>query len=117
MGGILDAAGVEGFLSNLPSLSDDADTEGGGWRGLVEVWWEHFQTRQVTAADLYEFTEHLELDLRGSSESALKTSFGMKLAQQRDRVISGYRVVKLAKSRHGSPLWRLIPQSIGDVGT
>jgi putative DNA primase/helicase len=116
MGGILGAAGVEGFLSNLLNLSEDADTEGEGWRGLAQLWWEKFQTKQVTASDLFPFIEDLELDLRGSSESALRTSFGMKLSQQRDRVIAGYRVVKLAKSRHGSPLWRLIPQNIGIGG-
>lgn len=118
MGGILSAAGVEGFLSNLLDLSEDADTESEGWRGLVQLWWERFQTKQVTASDLFPFIEDLELDLRGSSESALKTSFGMKLSQQRDRVIGGYRVVKLTKSRHhGASSWRLIPQAIGEVGT
>lgn len=39
MGGILEAAGIDGFLGNLGSLYDRADTEGAMWRELVIVWW------------------------------------------------------------------------------
>ncbi|MDH5672806.1 MAG: hypothetical protein OEZ06_11695 [Myxococcales bacterium] len=39
MGGIFEAAGVPGLLSNLGSFYEDADEEGSMWREFTQVWW------------------------------------------------------------------------------
>ena len=46
MGGILEVAGVPGFLGNLEEMYERADAEGGVWRGFVALWWERFGTRR-----------------------------------------------------------------------
>ena len=47
MGGILEVAGVPGFLGNLKEMYERADAEGGVWRGFVGLWWDRFGTQQV----------------------------------------------------------------------
>ena len=47
MGGILEVAGVPGFLGNLKDMYERADAEGGVWRAFVGLWWDRFGTQQV----------------------------------------------------------------------
>ena len=54
MGGILEVAGVPGFLGNLKEMYERADAEGAVWRAFVGLWWERFGTRSGGLADLYE---------------------------------------------------------------
>lgn len=57
VGGILDAAGIRGFLANVSALRDRADTERAALGALCNEWFEWAQrerrTLGVTAADLY----------------------------------------------------------------
>ncbi len=48
MGGILDVAGVPGFLGNLKDMYERADAEGGVWRGFIALWWDRFGTQPVS---------------------------------------------------------------------
>ena len=47
MGGILQVAGVPGFLGNLKEMYERADAEGAVWRVFVALWWDRFGTQQV----------------------------------------------------------------------
>jgi hypothetical protein len=53
MGGILDVAGVLGFLGNLDEMLTVSDAEGAVWRPLVQAWWDRFGSTEVGSADLY----------------------------------------------------------------
>ena len=53
MGGILDIAGIPGFLSNLDEFYNDSDAEGGHWRSLVAAWWDAHRDGSVKVADLF----------------------------------------------------------------
>ena len=47
MGGVLEVAGIEGFLGNLDEMLEAADGEGAVWRSFVGSWWDRFGTAEV----------------------------------------------------------------------
>lgn len=108
IGGILQHAGIEGFLENILEFYEIADTEGAVWRQFVAAWWKKFGTRHVAIGDLFPLASEIEgFDLgKGNSERAQKTTFGMKLAQQKDRIFDEYRVGS-AGTVQRARLWRL----------
>ncbi len=92
VGGILQAASIDGFLRNRDELHLRADTETAEWRAFVTAWWENFDQQAVSVGDLFPLVR--ERDLLPSvfmrakddaSERALKTRLGVALAQRRDR--------------------------------
>lgn len=110
MGGILDVAGIPGFLSNLDTFRRSAvDTEG-DWRAFAGLWWERFKDTPVTVSDLYDVAAGAELlgavpdpvaegrpDRRANR--GLKTKFGIELAKARNRVYGPYRIVHDGEDR------------------
>ena len=88
MGGILEVAGVPGFLGNLKEMYERADAEGAAWRGFVAQWWERFGTAEVGVADLFELAQQSELRLARGDERAKRTSLGQALVRMRDRIFA-----------------------------
>jgi putative DNA primase/helicase len=110
MGGILEVAGVPGFLGNLREMYQRADTEGAAWRAFVGLWWERFGTRSVAAADLYDLALQCSMPLARGDEHAKRTSLGKALGRMRDRIYTtnGRRLrVHHAGSAHGAQRWQL----------
>lgn len=110
IGGILDSAGVPGFLDNLVEFYESADVEGQAWRSLIGLWWETFGGDDVKAGQLYSLIEGSGIDgfdFGKGSLQAQKTSFGMQLGKQRDRVYGRYRV-STGTERRGQAAWKLI---------
>ena len=70
MGGILEVAGVPGFLGNLKEMYERADAEGGVWRGFVALWWDRFGTQPVTSADLCELALQCSIPMARGDEHA-----------------------------------------------
>lgn len=109
IGGILEYAGIEGFLSNAADFYSVADTEGAAWRTFVAAWWEKFCGDHVGTADLFPLAQDLNcFDLGTGSERAQKTSFGRQLGKQRDRVIGDHRII-FAGAVHRLNKWALQP--------
>lgn len=109
VGGILETAGIKGFLTNLDEFYETADAEGSMWRQFVGLWWDTHGSKKVKAAGLFPLTTQVDgLDLSGKTERAQQTAFGKKLATLRDRVIGDYRVVHGGTEQRAS-LWRLLP--------
>ena len=52
LGGVLEVAGIEGFLGNLDEMMEASDGEGAAWRGFVGAWWDRFGTAEVGTSDL-----------------------------------------------------------------
>ena len=118
MGGILEVAGVPGFLGNLKEMYERADAEGGVWRGFVALWWDRFGTQQVGAADVYELALQSGIPLARGDEHAKRTSLGQALRRMRDRIYTtgGRRLrVHHAGSAHGVQHWAL--EIVADPGT
>ena len=110
MGGILDAAGVKGFLGNLDSLHEAADEEGALWRDFVAVWWVTHQDRPVCVADLLSLCQSADLMVTVIGEGAEKsqvTKLGTALQSARDRVFGEHRVLTVRDPRMKRSHYRL----------
>jgi hypothetical protein len=113
IGGVLEFAGVPGFLGNLDDLYESSDAEGAVWRSFVEAWWERFGSAEITASDLYQLTEDrdIPLPLGKGSEQSRRIRLGKQLGKMRDRVFQikdGPCVTLLAGSMRSRALvWRL----------
>jgi putative DNA primase/helicase len=129
MGGILDVAGVDGFLGNLDELMAASDAESAMWRGLVATWWDRFGTAEVGVSDVYEVAISCEppLSLGSGNDRSQRIRLGKALAKLRDRVfdLEGRRVcIATAGVLHKSQRWTLLLQDEsapvtafgGDVG-
>jgi len=118
MGGILEVAGVPGFLANLDEMYEAADAEGATWRVFVALWWERFGTAEVGTGDLYEMALNCEppLPLGADGERSQRTRLGRALGRMRDRVFAvGELRLRLVRSgeRRRAQRWRLIIRKAG----
>lgn len=129
IGGILDVAGVDGFLGNLDELMAASDAEGAIWRGLVAAWWDRFGTAEVGTSDLYELALSSEppLPLGAGGDRSQRTRLGKAVGKMRDRVfdLEGRSVrIVTAGLLHNSQRWTLQLQegsapdaaACGDIG-
>jgi hypothetical protein len=116
IGGILEAAGFTQFLKNRRRFDEEADLEGAALRNLVGEWREKFGTNDVTTAELFEIADDVEgLPIRGKEPKARRTSFGMFLSSNRDRVVDGYVVTLVGKHRRAS-VWKLVSVNLVNLG-
>lgn len=106
IGGVLETAGISGFLENLNDFYEATNIAGNNLRELIKVWWESFGESPVSASDLYPLAVEMDFDMEGKTERAQRISFGKLLAQQRDRVIDGLRVMS-AGNKQRAAQWRL----------
>lgn len=100
MGGILDVAGVSGFMSGRERLHSEADKETTEWASFCEAWWSTFGERAVTASELFDIVKErkLLLDLWGGrSDLAARQRFGRALTSRRDRVFGGLKIMNAGK--------------------
>jgi len=113
VGGIVEVAGIPGFLDGREWLYSAADRLGDEWRALCEAWWETYKGHSVSARDVFAIAKErsLLLDLWGGrSALGAQQRIGHALARMRDRVVSGYRI--RATGRHpetGSAAYNLEP--------
>jgi hypothetical protein len=122
VGGILQHAGIPGFLANRLALGEQADVEGAAWREFVAAWWERHGTDTVTTGDLWPLTmaddaipdpktdeprgTPLPLGLRDGSPHSLKVQLGLKLSGFRDKPFGGY-IIRSVDTFHRAQRWRL----------
>ncbi|ANB34402.1 hypothetical protein M2324_000380 [Rhodovulum sulfidophilum] len=48
LGGVLEVAGIPGFLGNLEEMMESSDSEGAAWNAFIGAWWERFGTALVS---------------------------------------------------------------------
>jgi hypothetical protein len=117
LGGVMEVAGIEGFLGNLDEMMAASDTEGAAWRAFVQTWWDRFGTAEVSASDLIGHARTVEptLPISAKDEQGQKIRLGRGLSKQRDR---GFRIsgrlihVRQGQLSHGAQRWKLdaVPQ-------
>lgn len=116
IGGILDTAGIPGFLANLQQFYEIADAEGATWRAFVAAWWNERRNEEVKAADLFALAVDAGMALGEKSEQSQKVRLGQKIAEARDRVFAidigepekaNLRIEKVGVSRRAT-LWQLV---------
>jgi hypothetical protein len=90
MGGILEAAGIEGLLAIRPSdLKRRSNSEGAAWAEFVAQWWDRFENNEVTVAQLWPIAREIEGFWLGRSETekGQQTSLGSTLSRRIDQVV------------------------------
>jgi hypothetical protein len=124
MGGILDVAGVPGFLTNLAQFYEAADTAGNAWRTLIEAWWRKRGSNDVRVSEVWQLAKDAELEgdlgLGSGSEHSQRIAFGLALTRQRDRhyefKVTGNRepgfvnlqICQVKNDRSHGKVWRLV---------
>jgi hypothetical protein len=120
MGGILDVAGVPGFLGNLEEFYERADTDAATWSGFMEAWYAANGSSEVKAADLWRLATEAGLDLGDGKEASQKIRLGKLLRQQRDRVFAVGETrlrVEAAGTFRRATLWKLVLCECGNIDT
>ena len=113
IGGILDVAGIPGFLSNLDDFYAESDAEGTAWRSLMGAWWERFNSQPTFVKDLWKIAEEVALSLGEGGEQSQKVTLGKMLAERRDRVFDmegqpSRLLLRQGDKRQGACRWQLV---------
>ena len=122
MGGILEVAGIEGFLENLDDMMAASDSEGAMWRNFVAAWWDRFGTAEVGTSDLYDLAITCEppLPLGSGNERSQRTRLGKSLGRIRDRIfVIDNRSLRIEAGGtfRRAQRWRLnIDENLGNPG-
>ena len=121
MGGILQVAGIPGFLENEDEFLDTVDEEREEWRKLVLAWWDEFGSRTVSAKDLDDLCKTkfvFEYEFEGRNQRGRQTKMGQMLREHVDRVFEGYRICSVNNTRHHGRCYRLVevPQGSHQAG-
>lgn len=100
LGGILDVAKVEGFLTNWEVMFESTNAEELSWKGFYDRWYENFGSDPVKVSDL--FDKFIEDDalvslLNSSTEQGQKVKLGTLLRKRAGRVIGDMRIEKTHK--------------------
>ena len=116
IGGILDVAGIPGFLGNLEDFYESGDDEMAQLRNLVDAWLQKHDDAEVTAKELFDLIEadDVEIDLGRGNEKSRQTILGKLLTKNRDRQFGTHRITRLPKVK-GRRRWRLTPSG-SEVG-
>ena len=110
IGGILEAAGIHGFLGNLQGFYQSSDDETQTLTNFVENWWSNFKDKEVGVNELYPLIKNnfIPLDLGANRlERSEKTTLGKTLAGLRDRRIGRYSIHQEG-TKQGARQYRLI---------
>lgn len=107
LGGILDVAGIPGFLGNLGNFYEESDAEGATWRAFVQAWWEKHGDEEVGVAELWAIADPIDLALGDGTDRSQKTRLGKRLTQMRDRQFNDLRLVRGGEWK-GAQRWRLV---------
>jgi hypothetical protein len=110
VGGILQVAGIDGFLTNLEEFRDRADTETDWWTAFIVTWSETHHDQPVAASTLLDLLDDLPdfMELGAGSYRSRLTSLGLRLKEKENAVIAGHRITQ-ARDRQGSHRWKLSP--------
>lgn len=114
IGGVLEVAGVEGFLGNIDEMMEAADAEGAVWRSFIWSWWERHCGDEVGVGDLFQLASAMEppLPLGEGNDRSQRTRLGKALGRMRDRTFRLDEIcvrVDALRVSHKSQRWRLAP--------
>ena len=119
MGGVLDIAGIPGFLGNLNELYAASDGDGQLWREFTGAWWDEFRAAPKKVSDLTQFCEDRDLMqnvLGDGSTRSQQTRLGKALATKRDRVFNGLTVKRIEQGKHKGSVFYALASATGTEG-
>lgn len=101
IGGILECAGVPGFLGNVAELRDNRNPEHGAWADVCQQWWARFQDIPVRTKDVLEYFEGNEItssDLGAGNEASRLARLGKWLRKRVGGIYGGYRIAVVGRN-------------------
>jgi hypothetical protein len=107
IGGILEHAGIDGFMGNLREFYEIADTEMATRRAFVQAWWDKYGTAEVRTANLLAQALATDVDLGSGGVHSQQVRLGKFVAELRDRVFGSLRVVQSGWDQRAAR-WRLL---------
>lgn len=112
MGGILQVAGVPGFLDNLERVIGEADDEAEERRAFVVEWWDRYGRHEVGAKELAGLIAELDLlpgndSIRSKSGEVSAVRLGRRLRAMVDSVVAERIIKKASPARNGAQQYRL----------
>jgi putative DNA primase/helicase len=110
IGGILQTAGIHGFLGNLQGFYRSSDKETQILDHFIQCWWDSFQDNGVGVNELYPLVKNkfIPLELgKNQSEHSERSAMGKILSGLRDRRIGQYRI-QPSGTKQGAQQYRLI---------
>jgi len=113
IGGIIEEAGIGGFLGNTEELYEAADAEGQEWREFVQTWWDEQGKLPVSAGTLLRLAQDRDmlLSVLGSkSERSQAIRLGKALKANRNRRFDGLRIESAGTSRTKQNRWQLVKE-------
>lgn len=121
LGGVLDMAGVPGFLGNRRDLFEQADEENASIRAFLADWLAKYGTENsVTTKELLDVAKNHPLDIAAKSDHGLLVRLGRLIGGLVDRWYAvtddGTVAVKRLDGRAGVVAWRLVERVDGGVG-
>lgn len=108
IGGILQVAGVAGFLETAGELSELEDEGDEELRPLIPLWWSRFKSQPVGVKDLLPLYTGQEHYLSADLSNSTRIKLGQLLRANRDRHF-GDVVLTAASKKAGSMMWMLVP--------
>jgi hypothetical protein len=87
IGGILEIAGVKGFLGNADEFYESSDFEGANLRFFVAKWWEKFEGKPGGVSETYKLIMEADIQI-DLGKGRGRTPFDSLLARSPDRVLS-----------------------------
>lgn len=104
LGGVIESAGIEGFLGNLDDFRARSNVEDLAWESLLNAWFHKFGETKVTPGTLAEMIRESKLDApcrSNGSLNSLATALGIELKNKLGYPIVGYRVSLDDRRHHG----------------
>ena len=112
LGGILDMAGVKGFLTNRSEQRILSDTDNQMYTALKDRWLEKFRLDPIESKELFHTCEEVGIYLGPGTDHARRVRLGKILSSLRDRIFGSHRV-ETAGYRHKQQTYRLV--EVGDM--
>jgi hypothetical protein len=109
VGGVLETAGIPGFLGNLQELYERSNEERAAWVAFVGAWWDAFADAPTPVKELFPLVAAGDVPLAlGDPEkkNSGPVSLGTKIRQAEGRIFAGKRIER-AGERKNAILWRL----------
>ncbi|MGE0424950.1 MAG: toprim domain-containing protein [Reyranellaceae bacterium] len=112
LGGVLEVAGIEGFLTNLDEMMRASDGEGAIWRSFVAAWWDRFGTAEVGTSDVYQLALNAEppMPLGSGNDHAQRTRLGRALGKMRGRIFRVHHMslrIEVCGTYQNAQRWQL----------
>ena len=111
VGGVLEANGIPGFLTNRDKATARLDEDRQVWLGFLGAWYDRFGEQPVRTKDLWTLVEDGTITLpwfRAKDEDGKRKQLGTRIRNKADAVIGSWQIQDEGYDRTNVRLYRLV---------